>query len=210
MNRIFLILVLSALSLRAVDSVVTFNELNYHPAGGSEWVELHNQMSVDVDLSGWRISSGVDFVFPEGTVISGRGWIVVASDPADPALSGALVVGPYTGLLSNGGEMLNLRNRSDRLMDTMDYRDGGSWPVAPDGSGATLAKRSGGLLSAKSISWSGSLLMGGSPGAENFPPPGASTQHAFVENSADWSFLNGAGAPPANWNTLAFNDAAWS
>ena len=38
------------------DSVVVFNEIHYHPATNEtalEWLELHNQMSIDVDLSGW-------------------------------------------------------------------------------------------------------------------------------------------------------------
>ena len=35
------------------DSVVVFNEIQYHPelAEKPEWIELHNQMAVDVDLS---------------------------------------------------------------------------------------------------------------------------------------------------------------
>jgi hypothetical protein len=36
------------------DGVVVFNEIMFHPgthAAGGEWLELHNQMAVDVDLS---------------------------------------------------------------------------------------------------------------------------------------------------------------
>ena len=38
--------------LERADSVVVFNELHYHPAGvlDPEWIELHNQMAIDVDL----------------------------------------------------------------------------------------------------------------------------------------------------------------
>ena len=39
------------------DSVVVFNEIHYHPAGDNsalEYVELYNQLAVDVDLSNWR------------------------------------------------------------------------------------------------------------------------------------------------------------
>src|SRR5215211_7359443 len=41
------------------DSVVVFNEIMYHPATDEpalEWVELHNQNAVDVDLSDWRLT----------------------------------------------------------------------------------------------------------------------------------------------------------
>ena len=47
----------------ALDSTVVFNEVMYHPADdpgapGPEWIELHNQMAVDMDLSRWRLSGG--------------------------------------------------------------------------------------------------------------------------------------------------------
>ena len=57
----------------------------YHPATNEpalEWVELHNQNAVDVDLGGWRLTGGIDYTFPNGTVIRGRGYLVVAVSPA--------------------------------------------------------------------------------------------------------------------------------
>jgi hypothetical protein len=74
-----LLLVTALVSARA-DSVVVFNEVMYHPAANEaafEWVELHNQMAVDVDLGGWSVRGGIDYFFPEGTVISGGGYLVV-------------------------------------------------------------------------------------------------------------------------------------
>ena len=52
------LLVLAAFcSARGQDSVVVFNEVQYHPpAGQAEWIELHNIMAVNVDLSAWRLS----------------------------------------------------------------------------------------------------------------------------------------------------------
>src|SRR5437016_113810 len=50
-------------SAALADSVVVFNEIMYHPATNEpalEWVELYDQNSVDVDLSGWRIAGGID------------------------------------------------------------------------------------------------------------------------------------------------------
>ena len=43
------------------DSTVVFNEVMYHPATNEaalEWVELHNQMSVDMDISRWSLGAG--------------------------------------------------------------------------------------------------------------------------------------------------------
>ena len=65
------------------DSVVVVNEIMYHPAdGSSEWIELYNQMGIDIDLSGWSLEGAVDYTFAEGTVIQSGDYLVVASDPA--------------------------------------------------------------------------------------------------------------------------------
>ena len=112
----------------AIDTVVVFNEIHYHPANDTEsleFVELYNQNTVNIDLSGWRISGGIDFTFPKGTVINGGGYLVVASDPdaieANAQISG--VLGPFTGKLSNGGELLSLHNNNSRIMDEVEYND---------------------------------------------------------------------------------------
>ncbi len=69
---------------RLLDSTTVINELMYQPhrAEASEWVELHNQMAVDMDLSQWRFSTGVEFTFPEGTILPGGGYLVIAANPA--------------------------------------------------------------------------------------------------------------------------------
>ena len=69
----------------ALDSTVVFNEIMYNPAGADEtleWVELHNQMGVNMDLSGWRLDGGVGFPFPNGTTLARGGYLVIASNPA--------------------------------------------------------------------------------------------------------------------------------
>src|SRR5437667_1255646 len=68
----------------ASDSVITFNEIMYHPAReeiGMEWLELYNQMSVNMDISNWRIEGGVTFQFPSNTVFAANSYLVVAADP---------------------------------------------------------------------------------------------------------------------------------
>ncbi len=168
--------VLGARVAVAVDSVVTFNELHYHPAAWEttgEWIELKNQNSVDVDMSGWRLDGGVDYVFPEGTVIGAGRYLLVAADPAAlmaaTGLSG--VLGPWANTLNNAGESVALRNINGRLMDEIDYGDSAPWPVAADGSGASLAKRDELRDSGLPENWRSSLEVGGTPGRYNFSPP---------------------------------------
>ena len=128
-----------------LDSTVVFSEIMYNPAGPDEtleWVELHNQMGVNVDISGWRLDDAIEFTFPEGTVIEGGGYVVVAADPAALAAESGLagIFGPYNGNLANGGERLQLFNHADRRMNEVEYDDEGDWSILADGSGASLAK----------------------------------------------------------------------
>jgi hypothetical protein len=65
------------------DSTVVFNEVHYHPADREslfEWVEVHNQMAVSMDLTGWRLAGGISYLFPEGTVLQGGGQLVIAAN----------------------------------------------------------------------------------------------------------------------------------
>src|SRR5690606_32750812 len=113
------------LTTRAIDTTTVFTEVMYHPAGAAdaEWIELHNQMAVNMDLSGWRITGGVNYTFTEGTTITAGGYVLVASNPTGlHAQSGvAGVLGPWTGALSNASETIRLVNRIGREMDRLDY-----------------------------------------------------------------------------------------
>ena len=156
-----------------VDSVVTFNEIHYHPADAQtsgEWIELKNQNSVDVDLSGWRIDGGVDFDFPAGTVIRAGQFLVVAANPAAlTAASGVTgVLGPLRNAINNTGERITLKNNNGRRMDEIEFTDRQPWPDAADGSGATLAKRNELQNSELPENWRASFESGGTPGSYNF------------------------------------------
>ena len=87
---IFITLILAVIfnSIAQADSVLVFNEIMYHPVSvsneiPSEWIELHNQMAVDLDVSDWKIADGIDFTFPEDSVIPGGGFAVIASSPSE-------------------------------------------------------------------------------------------------------------------------------
>lgn len=104
-------------ALRGQDTAVRFNEIHYNPGPGSnavEFVELRNLLSVNVDVSNWRIGGAVEYDLPEGTVIPAHGHLVVAANPAAlqaaTGFSGAL--GPWTGALDDNGETLRLYNNS--------------------------------------------------------------------------------------------------
>lgn len=71
MNRAFIaaLLLLAAVlpsANAAGDSVVVVNEVHYNPTNPAlEYVEIHNQLWVNVDLSGWRFDGGITYEFAE-------------------------------------------------------------------------------------------------------------------------------------------------
>ena len=218
-RKLILIGILSAVLLAQrtsrANSVVVFNEIHYHPVANEtalEWLELFNQMSVDVDLSGWSLENGVSFVFPEGTVIRAGGYRVVASSPqALASLTGLTnILGPFARRLSNTGDALDLRNLNSRLMDSMHYGVGGDWPTGPDGSGVTLAKRSPNLASATSSSWTSSAVVGGTPGGANFssiPPTGVRT--VAIPLNGEWRYQDDGIDLGTDWSSSSYDDTQW-
>ena len=198
-----------------LDSTVVFNELMYHPPGNEEtleWIELYNQLAVDMDISHWRLAGAVDYQFSDGTILPGRGYLVIAVNPQElsnqTGFSDAL--GPFNGRLSNGGEELQLLNNNDRVMNLIDYRDGGDWPVGPDGIGFTLAKRKELLNTADPGNWITSDEIGGTPGSANFVVETGPTTLELIEPGAQARYL----IPTidnlnSQWTQTAFDDSTW-
>jgi len=217
MKRLALITALSAftsLSGFAADSVVVFNEINYHPATNeiaSEWIELHNQMAIDIDLSAWSVRGGIDYTFAEGTVIAGGGQLVVAINPTALRTATGLmnIVGPFTGRLNNSTAHLELRDRNQRVMDALDYGDEGKWPLAPDGSGATLAKRNSNSPSDSPEQWTASVIVGGTPGRPNQYEAAKIVRSSLVAFDALWRFEASGTDLGTSWRAPAFDDSTW-
>src|SRR5262245_36334125 len=213
---IFLHALLLACAIRcvAVDGVIVFNEIHFHPATNetaNEWVELHNQMAIDIDLSAWSLEGAIEFRFAEGTIIPGGGYLVIASNPSalQVASGAANVVGPFTGRLNNSTAKIELRDRNNRLMDEVEYRDGGKWPVAPDGSGATLAKRDENATSGPPQNWTSSVLVDGRPGAWNFPVTNIQGR-ILIPMNALWKFEASGIDLGTTWRDPFFDDSSWS
>src|SRR6185436_20874477 len=124
--------------------------------------------------SGWSLQGGTQYTFAPGTLLAGRSYLVVAASPADlQAVSGVTgALGPLIGRLDNAGDKLSLLDNNLRLMDEVDYRDDGDWPVGADGSGASLAKRDPLTASAAAENFTFSTQLGGTPKAVNFPAAG--------------------------------------
>ncbi len=118
---------------------VILNEIMYHPHSqenqaedmGAEYIELFNQGVKSISLAGWRLSNGVNFVFPD-VILDAGAYLVVASD-VDTFTSKypgvANVVGGWDGRLSNSGEVIELVDNTGEMINSVRYADQGEWGV---------------------------------------------------------------------------------
>lgn len=139
-----------------VNEQVVINEINYNSIHGDpdrEFVELFHRGPPDdvADLTGWKFVNGINFEFPDGVLISGGEYVVVARDPGlirsvYDLPESVQVLGPGAdpdsletfGVLRNGGERVTLVDGRGNVADTVRYFDGGEWSRWADGGGSTL------------------------------------------------------------------------
>ena len=60
----------------------------------SEFVELFNDGTEAVDLSGWRFADGIDYTFPAGTTLAAGAYLAVAENLNDFARAYSTPAGP--------------------------------------------------------------------------------------------------------------------
>src|ERR1043166_4001402 len=128
---------------------IVFNEIMYNPViPNTSYVELYDNSDVSFDLSGWRIN-GLDYTFPRGSVIAGRGFLTLAKSRT--ALIGAFsssnsvlqVFGEFPGNLDPDGETLTLIKpgatpAQDLIVSKVRYEPNAPWPASANGLGTAL------------------------------------------------------------------------
>ena len=162
----------------------------YHPVSenrGHEFVELLNTGPVSVDLSGWSISGGVEFVIPAGTTIqAGGNFVLVADAAAFSSLYPTVTnfAGDWTGQLSNASDNVRLRNAANLVVSEVTYADDGDWAERrrdtpdhghsgwlwhsdADGGGKSLELIRAGFECDEGQNWASSAVTGGTPGSAN-------------------------------------------
>jgi len=156
-----------------VANAIQITEIMYNPKGQDlldEFIELYNETAAHRDISGWKFTSGIDFVFPEGTDIEPRSYFVVARNPESLNKKRKIdvaVFGPFKGALSNQRDNLVLVDLAGGVMADVAYNSRGRWPIAPDGTGHSLSKIRPRLNANQPENWRASLQMGGTPGKDN-------------------------------------------
>ncbi len=189
------------------------NEIMYRPGTtypentGLEYIEIHNPDAADADISGWALTSGVDYTFPPGTVIPAGGFVLAGANPAAlNALWSRSFLGPWAAgaTLANNGEKITLSMPGAIAgtwikVDEVRYASEGDWgqrfrEAAWDGwdwqspaatGGKSMELRNSALSNDNGQNWAASTASaGGTPGeantsaSSNVPPVIHSVKHS--------------------------------
>ncbi len=140
---------------------VVINELMYDPISGlddDQYVELYNRTGNAVDLSNWRFTSGIDFVFPTNTTLAPYGYLVIARNGGRlktnyTNLTSTNCLGDFRGALAHRGERVALGFPDYNLVtngpilsvetswvdvNEVTYGTGGRWGQWAHGGGSSL------------------------------------------------------------------------
>ncbi len=133
-------------------------------AASGEFVELYNPGSLPVDLSGYRIGAGIEFIFPTGASIAPGGTVIVAKS-ASSIPPGNYPVYEWTdGKLRNEGEVIYLFDANGILVDFVRYNNHTPWPEADALLGRSIEWIAPSLDNHFATSWKASDSPGGTPG----------------------------------------------
>ncbi len=209
---------------------VVFTEIHYHPlTNDDEFIEIQSVTNATVALYDpahatnlWRIN-GLGFTFPPGqTLAAGARALIVATDPAafraKYNISNSVPIwGPFTGILQNDGERLELQRPDNPNLDgsvpylTVDevrYGDRLPWPVAADGAGSSLQRRGAAAYGNDPTNWFAAPFTPGT--ANNYTPPIAPVlQLTLATPNAIFGFTAEAGVSYAVESRTNLTLGAW-
>ncbi|PYK99901.1 MAG: hypothetical protein DME19_07015, partial [Verrucomicrobia bacterium] len=155
---------------------LVISEIMYHPTNRPdgkvlEFIELYNSQVFAEDISGYRLTGEISYVFPTNTTLSPGGYLVVAPVPADIqnvyGITG--VLGGFTNRLSNGSGAIRLRNKAGAVLLEANYSGDPPWPVASDGAGHSLVLARPTYGEGNVEAWEASDVAGGTPGSGETP-----------------------------------------
>ncbi len=198
------------------------SEVMYHPVeeGGVpdgdetlEFIEFYNNQATREDLSAYRLTEGVTYTFPAGTILPGKGYLVVARD-ADAVEAAYGITGVYewtSGRLNNDGERIELSNSNGEIIISFRYNDAPPWPASADGAGHSLTRVRPAGDPEEASTWGPSTFIGGTPGGpdQSQTDPGSPTLVTLVGVGHAGRYFEGQDEPSGvttAWTEIGFND----
>ncbi|MGB1120366.1 MAG: lamin tail domain-containing protein [Saprospiraceae bacterium] len=120
---------------------IVINEIFYNvPSSDTlEFLELYNNESTPVDLTGWSFTQGITHTFGNVTMQPGDYLVLTNNAAGFQSAFGVTAIEWTSGSLSNGGEDIEIVDANNAVVDYVDYDDGYPWTEMADGAGNSLA-----------------------------------------------------------------------
>lgn len=156
---------------------IVITEVNYDASGtddGNEWIEIHNDATDPVDITGWKLfENNTNHALTSvtgGFVIPAHGYAIIADRSTNfqslfPNFSGILLDSAFS--LSNAGELIAIRSADLSNIDSLTY----DVSIGAAGDGNTLQKNGSVFISAAPTP--GAVVVINQGGGSN-PPAGGS------------------------------------
>lgn len=130
-------------------------------SSADEWLELKNNSSQAINIDNWLIKSAISTfkITLSGVIPAGSCFLLERTDDTSvPEIKADQI---YTGALSNSGEKLELLDSNGQIVDTIDASNG--WSSGDKDTKQTAERQN-------DLSWTNSLLPGGTPQNSNTIP----------------------------------------
>jgi len=168
-----------------------------------EWIELRNTTTAAIDLTGWTLeaSDGTPSIYLVGSIPKGGFFLLERSN--DASVPGIAADQIYVGALENGGEIMELRDTSGTLIDSVD-----AWYAGVNATKETMERNATGWQTS-TVQYDVGI---GTPKAANSgtsTPPTGTTQHLNQVSNAPGSinvYFNKSALP--DYATTG-NEANW-
>jgi len=198
---------------------LVINEIQYNPAPGDgfEFLELFNHTDSVINISGYTFASGLDFTFPENTLVGPGHFVLLVQDSLHVSGTDLNVFEWDSDGLADNGELLYLTDSKGLVVDSVYYRDTAPWPEQTSGTGYSLELKKAVLENSRADSWQQSYHTGGSPGKptirritglfiNEFMASNRTTIKDEAGNYADWIELYNAGNQAVDIGGLYLSD----
>ncbi len=122
---------------------LVITEINYNPPSNDpdilEFIEIYNNGTQDAEIGGLLVSGVVSMVLP-GITLAPTEMVLIAQNKiaCDTFFVGQTFYQWSSGVLTNGGNTININNSEGVLIDQVIYDDAFPWPLEPDGFGPSL------------------------------------------------------------------------
>lgn len=150
---------------------LVINEIYYNPTGTTEeeeFIELYNPDDKAKSLWGYQFTNGIQFQFPQNSIIQPGEYIVIAHNDSAYVGNGYQVFEWECGSLDNDGEAIVFSNPANEVLDSVYYNDNNFWNQKADGQGFSLALLDSIINNNVPTSWEAQTLASAiSPGRKN-------------------------------------------